>query len=115
MQNLTLKFIIHLLTNGKSGIIKKQTENIRKAIDQFPWAMRFTNIDINEKVNLFNKTIKNIIRNYIPHKTITCDDRDPPSKESKNYFMRKTKPTSHITKIKTTYSMFISSNFFNQS
>ena len=38
--------------------------------------MRFINIDVNEKVNLFNKTIKNIIRNYIPHETITCDDRD---------------------------------------
>ena len=62
MQNLTLKFIIHLLMNGKSGIIKKKKENIRKAIDQFPWAMRFTNIDVNEKGNLFNKTIKNIIR-----------------------------------------------------
>ena len=57
---------------------KANIENIRKAIDQFPWATRFTNIDINEKLNLFNKTIKNIIRNYIPHETITCDDRDPP-------------------------------------
>ena len=27
---------------------------------------------------LFNKTIKNIISNYIPHETITFDDRDPP-------------------------------------
>ena len=44
--------------NGKFGIIKKQAENIRKAIDQFPWGMRFTNIDVNEKVNLFNKTQK---------------------------------------------------------
>ena len=41
--------------------------------------MRFINIDVNEKVNLFNKTIINIIRNYIPHETITCDDRDPHS------------------------------------
>ena len=57
---------------------KENIENIRKVIDQFPWAMRFTNIDVNEKVNLFNKTIKNITRNYIPHETITCDDRDPP-------------------------------------
>ena len=39
--------------------------------------MRFTNIDVNEQVNLFNKTIKNIW-NYIPHEAITCDDRDPP-------------------------------------
>ena len=37
--------------------------------------MRFTNIDVNEKVNLFNK---NITLNYILHKTITCDGRDPP-------------------------------------
>ena len=41
--------------------------------------MRFTNIDLNEKVNLFNKSIKNIIQSYILHETITCDDRDPPS------------------------------------
>ena len=56
---------------------KENIEKIRKAIDRFPWAMRFTNIDVNEKVNLFNKTIKNIILNYIPHETITCNDRDP--------------------------------------
>ena len=52
-------------------------ENIRKAINQFPLAMRFKNIDVNERVNLFNKTIKNIIGSYIPHETSTCDDRDP--------------------------------------
>ena len=28
-------------------------------------------------VHLFNRTIKNILRNFIPHETITCDDRDP--------------------------------------
>ena len=26
----------------------------------------------------FNKTIKNIFSNFIPHETVTCDDRDPP-------------------------------------
>ena len=41
--------------------------------------MRLTNIDVNLKVNLFKKTIKDIVRNYIPHETITCDDKDPPS------------------------------------
>ena len=30
------------------------------------------------KVSLFNKTIKNILSNYIPHDIITIDDRDPP-------------------------------------
>ena len=29
-------------------------------------------------MNLFNKTIKNIIPNNISHETVTCDDRDPP-------------------------------------
>ena len=27
---------------------------------------------------MFNKTIKNIMSNYIPHETFICDDRDPP-------------------------------------
>ena len=27
---------------------------------------------------LFNKTIKNIISNNIPHETVTFDNRDPP-------------------------------------
>ena len=57
---------------------KANIENIRKVIDQFPWAMRFINIDVNEQVNLFNKIVKNIMQNYIPHETITCDNRDPP-------------------------------------
>ena len=37
---------------------KRKRRNIRKAIDQFPRAMRFTNIDGNEKVDLFNKLSK---------------------------------------------------------
>ena len=62
------------LALSKSKII----ENIRKVINQFPWAMHFTNIDVNEKVNLFSKTIKNVKRNYIPYEAIICGDRDPP-------------------------------------
>ena len=38
----------------------------------------FSNTNINEKVSLFNKTILNILNNYIPHETIICDDKDPP-------------------------------------
>ena len=34
-------------------------------------------------VHLFNKTIKSILCNYIPHETITCDDRDTPWINSK--------------------------------
>ena len=28
--------------------------------------------------SLFNRTIKNILSNYISHETIICDDKDPP-------------------------------------
>ena len=39
---------------------------------------RFANSDVNEKVYLCNKTIKNIVSNYICHETIICNDKDPP-------------------------------------
>ena len=32
---------------------------------------------MNQKVHLFNQTIKNILCNFIPHETVACDDRDP--------------------------------------
>ena len=44
---------------------------------------------MNEKVNIFNEKILNILRNLIPHKTVLCDDRDPP------WFNTKTKSLIH--------------------
>ena len=38
----------------------------------------FHNVDVKKQVILFNKTVLNIIRNFIPHETVTFDDRDPP-------------------------------------
>ena len=57
---------------------KANTDHIKRAINGFPWERPFANLDINDKVYLFNKTIKNILSNFIPHETITFDDRDPP-------------------------------------
>ena len=51
---------------------------IKNAISEFFWERAFENRSIGEKVSIFNKTIKNILSNYIPHETITIDDRDPP-------------------------------------
>ena len=53
-------------------------DQIQRAIEQFSWEKSFRNLNINEIVSLFNKTIKSILSNYIPHETITCDDKDPP-------------------------------------
>ena len=57
---------------------KANTNRIKRAINWFPWEMSFPNLDINDKVYLFNKTIKKILSNFIPHETIAFDDRDQP-------------------------------------
>ena len=51
---------------------------IQQAIEQFSWEKSFRNLNINEMVFLFNKTIRNIFSNFIPHETVTYDDRDLP-------------------------------------
>ena len=37
----------------------------------------FLNTIVNEKVAVFNRTISNIINNYIRHENIVCNGRDP--------------------------------------
>ena len=51
---------------------------IKRAISSFKWEKAFSNTNINEKVSLFNKTILNILNNYVSHETIIFDDKDPP-------------------------------------
>ena len=82
---------------------KANTDHIKRAINGFPWERSFANLNINDKVHLFNKTIRNILSNFIPHETITFDDRDPPwinnrVKHLINEKMLYTKITSKITK-----------------
>ena len=57
---------------------RANVNQIQQAIVQFSLEKLFGNLNINEMVSLFNGTIKNILSNYIPHKAITCDDKDPP-------------------------------------
>ena len=38
----------------------------------------FANSSVNNKIHMLNKTIKNIMSNYIPCETNTCNDGDPP-------------------------------------
>ena len=57
---------------------KANTDHIKRVINGFPWERSFANLDINGKVCLFNKTIKNILSNFIRHETILFDNRDPP-------------------------------------
>ena len=64
---------------GTYGILKKaNTDHIKRAINGVSWKRSLANLDINDKVCLFKKTIKNILSNFLPRKTIKFDDRDPP-------------------------------------
>ena len=54
------------------------SDHTKRAIDIFDWKSALNYIDANDKVSVFNLTILNIVSNFIPNETITCDDRDPP-------------------------------------
>ena len=51
---------------------------IRRAIHEFNWKRALSNLNVDEQVTVFNRTILNIMKNFIPHETIVCDDKDPP-------------------------------------
>ena len=51
---------------------------ICRSMNEFPRENRFSNTDPDHKVYLFNETITNILSNFMPHKTMVCDDCDPP-------------------------------------
>ena len=54
------------------------SDRIKRAIYTFDWESALNYIDANDQVSIFNSTIRNIVSNFIPNKTITCDGRDPP-------------------------------------
>ena len=56
---------------------KSQFDLINKAIENFDWNKLFSGQDIHNQVNLFNTTILNIFRNFIPNKVILCADKEP--------------------------------------
>ena len=87
---------------------KTNADLICKSIDQFCWDIRFTHIDVNQKINLFNQTIKNILFNFISHKTVACDDRDPPwiTSKIKGLIQKRILPRSVILKTRKIFSCF---------
>ena len=58
-------------------------ELFRKPIDNFDWNRALNNVSPNRQVSISNDTILNIISNFVPHKTIICDNRDAPWINSK--------------------------------
>ena len=70
---------------------RANTELIKRAIDKFDWVRALCNVNVDQKVYFFTKTLLNIIQNFIPHETIICDDRDLPwiNKEIKKLMLQK--------------------------
>ena len=69
------------------------TDLIRQAIDMFDWDGAFINTDVNEKVIILNKTILNILSNFISLETLSADYKDPlwftkknPIQEKNNFY-----------------------------
>ena len=44
----------------------------------FDWDRAFVNTNVNKKMFNLNKTILNILSNFIPNETLIVDDKDPP-------------------------------------
>ena len=51
---------------------------IKQSVNNSNWEKALCNTSINEKVSISNKTILNVLNNYIPHEMIICDGKDPP-------------------------------------
>ena len=52
--------------------------SFNRAIEVFDWGNSVKVKIVHKQVQFFNKTILNIFYNYIPNKTILCNDKDPP-------------------------------------
>ena len=48
---------------------------IRRTISNFNWEKVFYNTNVTKKVSIFNEKILNVLSNYIPHETLTYDDK----------------------------------------
>ena len=51
---------------------------IQQVLCDFNWERAFHRKNINEEVSILNNTINNVLSNFVPHETITCDDKKPP-------------------------------------
>ena len=80
---------------------KAQTDLINRAIDHSDWVNLLLDKNINEQVILFNRTILNILHNFIPNKIILCDDRDPLSMNDRiKHLINKKKAISKTKRVK---------------
>ena len=54
------------------------TKLIKRVIELFDWEKSLSNLDVNKQVSVFKEAIMSIFKNFIPRKTTTSNDKDPP-------------------------------------
>ena len=57
---------------------KAQKDKIKSAITNIDWPTMFSELDVYKMTHLFTSKCASIFSEFIPNKTITCDNRDPP-------------------------------------
>ena len=57
---------------------KYKNEAIKRDIELVNWNSLFSHKNVDEQAAIFKQTLMNIFSNYIPNKSITIDDKDPP-------------------------------------
>ena len=78
MPNLTLKSFTPLpYTREVCHHQDSNVDVIRQSINEFYWDRPFANKHVDEEVLIFNKTVLNVLSNFLPHEVIVCDDKNP--------------------------------------
>ena len=54
------------------------TSSIQRAIENFNWQYAFESKTINEKVQVFSEVLMNILSNFVPHKSLKFNYKQPP-------------------------------------
>ena len=93
-----------------------KTDLISRALNDFNWERAFSNTNVNEKVCISNKSILNVLSNFIPHETILCDDKDPPwfNSRIKSLLQDKNKIFKNYRKNKTNLQLRNKWNFLQE-
>ena len=76
------------------------TSSIQRAIENFNWQYAFESKTINEKVQVFSEVLMNILSNFVPHKLLKFNYKQPPWMNLKiSSPLRKRGKLNYFTKI----------------
>ena len=74
-----------IFTNPPNLVTELMHPSINRVIDIFNWSNSFEGKNVHKQVHFFKKKNLNIFHNYIPNKTILCNDKDPQWFNSEKY------------------------------